>query len=305
MTARPHDPTAGPDLGKPGARGAVLQSVNLEWALTRRDAPISVLWVAWTAVAGLVLGALALKGILDLFGFQLTFEGQLFVVALPTAALSAGAAALGAKVRHPLGGALTILALCVAAGAVCATPTFVLTMLTNGEGLDEGGGPILAVAVIGAFYGAPLGALFGSVYAVVLGAGRAAAARPCAAQLDVVLAIAGLGWMGVGLACGLIARVDEGLASAGVAGWFLALAGCLLAATGVVRFEARRWWIGRVRGGRVPGWSIEPATPELPAAVPVYPFGACDAIVVSHEPLSEGPFRTGGGRRAWASVPSR
>ncbi|MCZ7678545.1 MAG: hypothetical protein M5U28_07125 [Sandaracinaceae bacterium] len=271
------------------------------WAVRWREAPADAAWVAWSALAGLVMGAAALQGIVDLFGIQMRLVGEIFVIATPTAVLSAGAAAVGARVRHPLGAALATLGASVVAGALCAGPTFVLTMLIDGERIELGA--LVLAVILGAFYGAPLGAVLGTVYAIVIGAGRALTARRSCADLDLTLVAGGLGWMLVGAGCGLLPLASESLALAGSGGWALALAGCAAAAVGVARVELRRRFVANVRAGRVPGWSIEPRAEGAAAIPPLFPFGGSDALVISHEVVAEGPFRSGGGRRAWAAVP--
>lgn len=270
------------------------------WAVRWREAPADAAWVAWSALAGLVMGAAALQGIVDLFGIPMRLVGEIFVIATPTAVLSAAAVAVGARVRHPLGAALATLGASVVAGAVCAGPTFVLTMLIGGERIEPGA--LILSVVLGAFYGAPLGAVLGAVYAVVIGSGRALTARGSCADLDLTLLVGGLGWMLVGAGCGLLPLASTSLALAGSGGRVLALAGCAAAALGVARVELRRRFVARVRAGLVPGWSIEPRGEGAAAIPPLFPFGGSDALVVSQEAAAHGPFRTGGGRRVWAAV---
>jgi hypothetical protein len=216
------------------------------------------------ASAAGVLGSVAIDYIMRDLG------AEVLVVGACTAALSyAMARVVVGAAKTPKVAVLLCLGLTVVAAVLNSPLSFVAVGLVDhgafeGVGLFEG---VLASLVVGAFITVPLGLCFAVPNMVLIGVTHRASRDPSREASEQTLRACGV-WLtivGGGAAAssaGLYSTLDpgQGVATAlTLASLALCVVGAFAGLLAHVLVQRRRRWLGRVRAGLVPGWSLVPA----------------------------------------------
>lgn len=286
------------------------------------DAPLPRgLAIAWCGAAGYVMGTAALAGILLSERFDPNGALGLLAVGLAPGLLSAAAGWLGTRIERPgLAFVVTVVA-SLAVSALCAPSTWILLALTGGQtqidtmiGGDSAVGLLVLVTVIGAFVAAPLGVIFGILFALGVSLVLALRRRPSRGAIDVALAGLGAGALVVGALSAdyLVEHYPTAVSWRAVeVPWPLvavalgfATLGALAMLLGAVRLVARHGLVARARRGRARGWQVVDAgaVPGADAVPRLFPYGDATRVLVRHAAAEAGPFRSADTASAVARV---
>jgi len=264
--------------------------------------PLRPLAIAWAALGGWALGS----------AFYLLFfrhEPIPLLFGVPAGVLSAIAMAKATRAR-PDEVPSVIVGYSVLAAIFCPAVTFGAAALVTSP---WGGGPsashMLGVwiggSVVGAFFAAPLGTVFGVIYAMVwrfldASRGDGGSARDSAwIRFGIALSSLGAGLLAFDLLVPPLGHhhlfaVPSRPDFLALLGWFALIGGALPMLRGLVGWHRRRRILERVRRGRVPGWALVRAETIVDAdALPrLFPGPRPRYVLVQRAPTAQGPFRS-------------
>jgi len=264
--------------------------------------PLRPLAIAWAALGGWALGS----------AFYLLFvrhEPVPLLFGVPAGLLSAFAMAKATRAREDEVPSV-IVGYSVLAAIFCPAVTFgaaaLITAPCGGGSAPHLLGIWIGGSVVGAFFAAPLGTVFGVVYAMVwrfLDASRrdGGSARESAwIRFGIALSSLGAGLLALDLLVPPVAYHYPFAAPPprpdflALLGWFALTGGALPMLRGLARWQRRRMLLERVRRGRVPGWAlVRGETIEDADSLPrLFPGPRARYVLVQRAPNAQGPFRS-------------